>query len=151
MFLRRVSLAAGMAATVVLAGGCNKGPYETASVSGRVTVNGKPAPNVAVMFQPIAPEGNINPGPGAFGITDANGRYTLKLIGKETDGAVVGKHKVRIENYTEPDDPSYDGPRKARPKPAIQIPLRYNQGEAILEFEVAAGGTDTADFDLKAP
>jgi len=144
MIASRLSL---LAALVVLAG-CNKGPYEVAAVSGRVTLDGQPVANAAVMFQPVAPEGTVNPGPGSYGITDAEGRYTLKLVGKETGGAVVGRHKVRVENYTDPGDSSDDRPRKAA-RPANPIPTKYNRGEAILEFEVPARGTDQADFDLK--
>src|SRR5262249_24396048 len=111
------------AAVALVAAGCGKGENETASVSGRVTLNGQPVAKVAVMFQPIAPEGNLNPGPGSYGVTDSDGRYTLKLIGKETSGAVVGKHKVRIEVYTDPGDSSDDRPRKWV-KPAVQIPTK---------------------------
>src|SRR5438067_9089981 len=82
--------------------GCSSEPYQIANVSGRVTVDGKPVEKVAVMFQPVAPPGNMNPGPGSYGITDADGRYTLRLIGVEKKGVVVGLHKVRIENYTDP-------------------------------------------------
>jgi hypothetical protein len=143
MIVLRLSL---LAALVALAG-CGKGPYEVAQVSGRVTLDGQPVAKVAVMFQPMAPKGTMNPGPGSYGITDAEGRYTLKLVGVETSGAVVGKHKVRIENYTEPGDSSDDRPRP-RAKPAVPIPGKYNRGEAILEFEVPASGTDNADFPL---
>ena len=31
-----------------------------------------------------------------------------------------------------------------------QLPLKYN-GQTTLEFEVPAGGTEAADFDLKVP
>ena len=134
----------------VLPVACSSGEYQVASVSGQVTVNGKAVEKVAVMFQPVAVEGNINPGPGSYGITNSDGRYYLKLIGKETKGAVVGKHKVRIENYTEPDDPSDDRPRK-RPKPAVQIPAKYNAIEARLECDVPAGGRKDADFALTSP
>jgi hypothetical protein len=146
MKVSRLSL---LVALLVLSG-CSKGPYDTASVSGRITLNGVPVADAAVMFQPVAPEGNINPGPGSYGITDADGRYSLKLVGKETPGAVVGKHKVRVENYTPPGDSSDDRPLK-RSKQATSIPLKYNRGEAILEFEVPAKGTDSADFELKSP
>jgi hypothetical protein len=83
------------------AAGC-KGEYDTAPVSGQVTLNGKPVAKVAVMFQPVAPPGNINPGPGSYGITDEDGRYSLTVIGKETKGGVIGKHKVRFINHEEP-------------------------------------------------
>jgi hypothetical protein len=137
-----------LAVLAVTIAGCNSGPYQIAPVSGRVTLDGKPVEKAAVMFQPVATDGNINPGPGSFGITDADGRYTLTLIGIEKKpGAAVSLHKVRIENYTEPGDTTDDRPRK-REKPAMPIPNRYNRIEAILEFKVQPGGTTGADFEL---
>jgi hypothetical protein len=136
-----------LAVLAVVLAGCNSEPYQVAPVSGRVTVDGKPVEKAAVMFQPVAQKGDINPGPGSYGITDADGRYTLKLIGLERKGAAVGHHKVRIENYTDPGDTTDDRPRK-REKPAIPIPSRYNRIEALLEFDVLPGGTGDADFDL---
>ena len=135
-------------ALALLSVGCSSEPYQTAPVSGQVTLDGKPVAKVAVMFQPVATAGHLNPGPGSYGVTDSEGRYSMKLVGKETRGAVVGKHKVRIGNYYEQTgDPSDDRPRPA-PKPAVQIPARYNVIDPKLEFEVPAGGTDKADFPL---
>ena len=100
--------------------------------------------------QPIATDGNNNPGTGSFGVTDKDGRYTLKQQTKDQKaGAVVGKHKVMFENYTEPDDPSDDRPKR-RPKPAIVIPADF-YFHPKFEFEVTSSGTDKADFDLKIP
>ena len=128
MHYRRVAL-------VLFAVGCSTEPYETAPVAGQVTVDGQPAPKVAVMFQPVASAGHLNPGPGAYGITDAKGHYSLKLIGKETRGAVVGRHKVRIENYTDPGDPSEDlgdgesGGREAGRDPAMVVKEQDEESE----------------------
>src|SRR5262249_54064491 len=91
---------------VVAFAGCNSEPYRVAPVTGRVTLDGKPVPQLAVMFQPVATDGNTNPGPGSYGVTDADGRYSMKLVGKETPGAVIGKHKVRMDPYTPPADPN---------------------------------------------
>src|SRR5262245_13252044 len=96
---RRVMI---LAALAVWAAGCSNQPYKTAPVSGRITLNGQPVAGAAVMFQPVAPDNNPNPGPGSTGVTDEQGHYTLKLVGKETSGAVVGKHKVRITNFEPP-------------------------------------------------
>jgi hypothetical protein len=136
-------------ALILFVAGCSSEPYKIAPVSGVVTVDGKPVPKAAVMFQPIATEGHLNPGPGSFGITDSEGRYTLELVGKKTRGVVVGKHKVRIENYNEPGDPTDDRPRP-RVKAAIPIPPKYNvlDPKLQIEFEVPSGGTDKADFAL---
>jgi hypothetical protein len=139
-----------LALLVLLSAGCNREPYQVAPVSGRLTLDGKPAPDVAVMFQPVAVGGNINPGPGSYGITDDDGRYSLKLVGKETPGAVVGKHKVRLDPYSRTaNDPYSDAP--VRPtKPRTAVPPQYNRIEAILEFQVPAEGSDKADFDMKS-
>jgi hypothetical protein len=143
---RRVIL---LVALAVLSAGCRGEGYKTSLVSGRVTLNGVPVAKVAVMFQPIAPQGSINPGPGSYGITNADGRYNLRLIGKETLGAVVGKHKVRIENYTEPGETFDERPRPR--EPAVLIPAKYNAVEAVLEFDVSSRGSEAANFDLTDP
>ena len=129
--------------------GCSNEPYRTARVSGLVTLNGQPIANAAVMFQPVAAEGNYSPGPGSTGITGPDGRYTLKLVGKENPGAVVGKHKVRITMYESPSDPGKERPKRA--DPAMKIPAKYNDREGKVEFDVPANGTTSADFPLTSP
>src|SRR5437763_1564807 len=137
-----------LAFALLLVVGCKEERYAVAPVSGRVTLNGKALPNCEVMFQPVHTAGNYNPGPGSYGITDADGHFTLKLIGKETPGAVVGKHKVRFSMRGDPGDPSDDRPRVA--KVSVQLPAKYNDIEGKTEFEVPAGGTASADFPLSA-
>lgn len=124
--------------------GCG-GPYKTASVSGRVTADGKPLPNVAVVFQPVATADNKEPGPGSSGVTDSDGRYTLTIVGKSSRGAVVGKHKVRIMTMNDDTGSADDQPKLVKPA------RRRDKREAMLEFEVPPGGTDAANFDLKSP
>jgi hypothetical protein len=144
-----IRLASAWITALVIIAGCSNEPYRVAPVSGTVTLDGKPVAQVAVMFQPMA-EGTPNPGPGSFGITDADGRYSLKLVGKESPGGVVGKHKVRFDPYSdEPADPTVDRP--FRPKKAMpKIPAKYNQIEAMFEFEAPPKGTTSADFQLSS-
>ena len=80
--------------TVCLLVGC--AGQGLAPVSGRVTLDGKPAANVHVSFQPMATGGNINPGGGSYAIVDEDGRFTLKTVDGDKRGAVVGKHRVEI-------------------------------------------------------
>jgi len=61
-------------------------------VSGTVTQGGNPVEGVAVSF---ISEGG---GPGAVGVTDASGKYTLTTT-KQGDGAVAGKYKVTLAKY----------------------------------------------------
>jgi hypothetical protein len=139
LMLRRVSVAAVLA----FCAGCGGGPA-TAPVSGRVTLDGQPLPNAAVMFQPFDP-GNNNPGPGSGGKTDEEGRYTLTVIGTQANGAVVAKHKVRINMAPPESKPDDDRPKKYK-----QLPLKYHGKDTILEFDVPSRGTTSADFDLKS-
>jgi hypothetical protein len=132
---------------VLLAAGC--GSTKTAPVSGRITLNGKPLAKASVTFAPIGSKDKQEPGPSSAGITDADGRYSLTLIGEEGNGAMIGKHKVRIALQEEVDT-TVD---EIKPKDAAklkQLPLKYN-GQTTLEFDVPAGGTDKADFELKVP
>ncbi len=124
--------------------GCGSDPYSVASVSGQVLVDGEPANGARVSFEPIGNEDSPNPGPGSFGRTDEEGRYTLKIIG-EDDGAVVGKHRVRISMFEVKETP--DGEMQDVSKEAL--PARYN-ANTELEFEVPADGTEEADFKLES-
>jgi hypothetical protein len=128
---------------LLLLTGCG-GPYRIAPISGRVTLNGQPLANAAVSFQPVASEGKMNPGPGSGAFTDSDGRYTLVVVGHETRGAVVGKHKVRITLVADTD--SADD----RPKRVKQLPAKYNK-KTTLEYDVPPGGSTAADFPLTAP
>jgi hypothetical protein len=129
----------------LLASGCGGDPCAYAPVSGRVTLNGKALPNATVSFQPIA-VGTATPGTGSTGITDKDGHFALEVVGKNINGAVVGKHKVRIDLAREPEkDPSDDRPKKIK-----HLPPKYSGKDTTLEFDVPSGGSDAANFDLKS-
>jgi len=122
--------------------GC--GSNKIAPVSGRITLNGNPLANASVTFAPIGGKDKPEPGPSSAGTTDSDGRYSLKLIGQDGRGAVIGKHKVRIA-LNEELDTTNDQPVKLK-----QLPIHFN-GQTKLDFDVPSGGTDTANFDLKVP
>jgi len=115
-------------------------------VSGRITLNGEPLADAYVTFQPVG-GGNLEPGPGSYAKTDADGRFTLRVVGDERSGARVGPHMVSISAYT-----------GAVPEPTEErvarienlVPERYNT-ETTLRFEVPAGGTTEARFELISP
>jgi hypothetical protein len=132
--------------------GCGS-TYKLAPVSGKVTMDGKPLPKVVVTFAPMGTKENMDVGPTASAVTDAGGQYALKLdAGKP--GAVVGKCRVYINTTLEErskggggDEPDAPGPfrRMAREK----IPAKYSR-QTELVFDVPAGGTDQANFDLQS-
>jgi hypothetical protein len=111
-------------------------------VSGIVTLDGKPLGEANLTFQP-ATEGKIA-GAGSFAFTDASGAYSLHTVDSDQPGAVVGKHRVEIRLVV----PSYDGDPAKRP-PSKTLPAKYNS-QTELQFDVPAGGTDKANFDLKS-
>src|SRR5688500_5040150 len=97
---------------VLLVAGCGPAGPKIAPVSGTVYMDGKPLPNVGIAFQPIGSADNPNPGRGSTGVTDASGRFTLKIDG-EIDGAVVARHRVCISSMQktaiDPETGSEDG------------------------------------------
>src|SRR5690349_1889076 len=114
--------------TLLLVAGCSDGP-RLAEVSGRVTIDGRPAPKVHVQFEPVGSADNPNPGPGSIGITDEQGIYRLRTVWPQEDGAVIGKHQVRI-NLQAPleleAEPMTAAEFRAREKAAIkQLPAKY--------------------------
>ena len=95
--------------------GCNS-RASVVSVSGVVTLDGKPLANAHVAFQPIV-AGEKPPGPGSYGVTDSGGAYTLRLMDTDEPGVVIGTHRVEINLKTESDDrdPKSRPPTKTLP------------------------------------
>jgi hypothetical protein len=132
---------------LIVVAGCGPRAPKVAQVSGRVMLDGKPLPKASVTFAPMATKDNQNPGPTAQGITDQEGRYQLS-VDVATPGAVVGTCRIYIS--TRLSDPAIDdrdagGPIRSLPRD--KVPPRYNTSTE-LTFDVPAGGTDKANFDL---
>src|SRR5215213_805942 len=106
-----------MGVAVLVLAGCEGGGRKVVPVSGVVTVDGKPARNVVVSFQPVGSKEEPDPGRGSSGTTDENGRYTLVYDG-EKPGALTGKHRVRIW-------PQFEG---AREEPTGEAPAPDAKG-----------------------
>ena len=91
-------LAACLAASgLMLLAGCGGiEQFPTAPVSGVVMCDGKPVPMAMVFFEPIASGNDAIVGKPGFSRADADGKFTLSTYGTG-DGAVVGKHRVRVD------------------------------------------------------
>jgi hypothetical protein len=124
--------------TICPLAGCNQ-KANIVPVSGRVLVDRQPLANVAVNFGPLT--GGLDGAYAAYGKTDQNGRYTLKLVDDDQRGATVGKNRVTL-NESAPGGES-DG---AAPKAQFKLPPTARDG--TLMFEVPAGGTDAANFEF---
>jgi len=123
--------------------GCSENEYATVSVTGQVLLDEEPVANANIIFEPIAPKGEIIAGPQSFGKTDQDGRYSLRNQFKQ-EGAIPGKHRVRITNAT-----GKAGPDGEMIVDAGTIPMCYDL-ETVLTFEVQQGGPQVADFKLKS-
>ncbi len=142
-FRPRVVVVFTLFLAVSLLQGCGGPGYKVVPVSGKVTFGGKPMANVNVSFQPKSEEGaSGKTGPGSVGLTDAQGIFTLRTVEPEQDGAVVGKHVVRLAR-THKQDPTDD---RSTPRQFL-LPMKYRDGS--LTFTVPAEGTSEANFDLQ--
>jgi hypothetical protein len=112
--------------------GCR--PNDKASVRGKVTLAGQPLADVLVMFAPEA-------GPGAGGVTNAEGTYELFTGGAHGKRVFTGRCKISI-NEAEPVD------EKGNPRP-VRFPDRYKSNESSgLTAELKVGPNE-CNFDLE--
>jgi hypothetical protein len=117
----------------VLSTGCEKPPYDLASVRGTVTIDGQLLKQGKVMFTPIAKQGELNSGKPAYGRIQPDGVFVLYTYGND-DGAIVGEHGVTVINTADPStDPN--APKFGRVSP----PRRY---------QVVAGQDNEIDIEL---
>ena len=128
----------GVCLLVVACIGCGPGGPEIAPVQGTVTMDGDPLPNASVVFVPE----NGRP---AGATTDSQGRYKL-TFSEGREGAMLGKHKVRISTASDPSETPGGEPIPGTPE---TIPMKYN-ALTELEFTVKAGEPNTADFELES-
>lgn len=129
--------------------GCGGGDSfkpELGLVSGSVTLNGKPAPELNVTFEPQGEVGKKSiVGSASTAMTDAQGKYELKYGGTGAKGAVVGKHVVRIESA------AGGGPAGGESGVvAVMIPDTYNTN-STLKADVVAGNNPPVNFALEVP
>ena len=145
----RNSLCLPLAVGLLLAvGGCGSsgGRPELGTVSGTVTMEGKPLVGVVVSFSPES-------GRTSSGVTDADGKYEL-VYAHGAKGAQVGKHSVHISSQGGErggGDPNAEKGASSAAQPAYfrgRIPAKYDQ-KSILTASVAAG-RNTIDFKLEA-
>jgi hypothetical protein len=133
---------------LVLVGGCgpkypNLPPQY--AVSGKITLDGKPLAGAGIMF---LPRGETR-GTGAFAMTDAEGKYSLK-----TDhggpGAPEGEYAVTISKVINRDGTPYvPNPDVAEAGERETLPGIYSDSmKSVLTAKVPKGG-DTINFDLK--
>ena len=126
--------------TVFVVSGCGGPPPgpDLGTVTGTVTLDGKPLADASITFTPA----NGRP---SVGTTDASGKYTLSYT-IQKPGAMLGKHKVTITTQKpasggEGDEPAVRGREEL-------LPAKYH-AESELTADVQAG-PNTIDFALES-
>jgi len=136
--------------------GCGPGGPELGTVTGKVTLDGRPVTNGLVTFTPQAKGG------ASVGKTDASGQYELLCLDRK--GALIGQHKVTVTTLQEAaavtemrsdspeyakqaasatDQSAYDSAKVVEP-----IPARYNTNTELTK-EVKSG-SNVIDLELKS-
>lgn len=123
---------------LLLLSGCSDGRPKRFAVTGEVTYRGQPVKDAQVMFMPKG-------GRPAFGMTDAEGRFTLTSF-SVGDGSVCGEHAVCISKAVQ--DPNSD-PKLPYARTIPVLPQRYQSyASSPLRADVTSGGPNDFRFDL---
>jgi len=124
--------------------------WHLGSVSGTVSVDGKPVADAKVLFVPIDQAGSDSDrSPVSVAKTDKDGRFFLETVDGRK-GAVVGRHLVYVS--TKEVDVSTDGEKRKRERKAEKIP---NSGSRVLPETVLVkwfgGNRIRLDYSSKTP
>jgi len=127
-FMRYLSLFIAILTLLVLTVGCGDGKLATIKVTGTVTYEGEPLAGASIAFSPKI-QGEGHP---AYGITDANGNYTLQTqLGNVDGGTTAGEYTVIISKREQTTPTGATGTVIANtgppPVPKSLIPERYEQ------------------------
>jgi len=120
--------------------GCGGSEFDLVSVSGQVTLGGSPLQDAIVTFSPIG----SGVGTASFGRTDSEGRYELRTLEGNLQGATAGGHRVSVSTITIPPDAD-----ETTEIPPEIVPMKYRNGS--FKIEVPSEGTDAADIVMQTP
>ena len=146
---------------LVLAGlsvltGCSKtGPEFAVEVEGTITLNGKPLPNVEVVFMSELADAKGTANPASSGYSDEHGHYSLWCGQADTQGAVLGTYRVCVNDIAAMPLPAMEygddlaAARLHRPGP-LRVPSRYSSTAKTPFKDVKiASGKMSLNFDVK--
>jgi hypothetical protein len=139
----RTKLAAPLLVLPLVAAGCGESGPPRAPIAGRVTIGGAPLAAGRILFLPQAP----TEGPAASAMV-VDGEYNLT----ESDGPVVGSHRVEVEadlplGFALDDEAAF---AKAKGKlPRQPIPAKYNR-QSTLTADVKPEADNQFDVHIPA-
>lgn len=141
MAARRISIVLCLVAGTIA--GCGRGDrLPTGHVTGKVTIDGNPLPSGSLLFVPIGG------GPTSQGKIEADGSFKMGTY-TETDGAILGSHKVMITALKAPEGSGLpEDVRKGNGAPVSLIPDVYGDLEKSGLTADVKDDDNTIDFEL---
>jgi hypothetical protein len=123
--------------------GCGRGDgLDRRPISGVVTLDGRPLPRGAILFEPD-PRERVGT---AVGATIRRGAFAIP--GRE--GPEPGTYRVRIYASSAIQAPAGPGRSERAPRPMVEmLPGRYNR-QTRLNVDVTPHGSNTFRFELKS-
>jgi hypothetical protein len=119
---------------------CGPSGPEMATISGKVTYNGKPVPKGTITFIPTTPGGR-----NAVGVIAADGSYALQTE-KPGDGALLGDYNVTISAH---DEAVLDYIPAKPVEPKLLAPAKYENPKTTDLKATVKRGASPVNFDLK--
>ncbi len=124
-------------AGLLLTAGCGPGgDFPVSRTTGRVLCEGQPVPHVMVFFEPLQEGKSALVGKQGFAFADEQGNFAISTYGSG-DGAVVGKHRVRV------------GPPDGEEHPGFRCACVLNSEVDVAHVEVKAGEDNEFELVLK--
>ena len=124
-------------AVLLFDSGCGSGgDFPTAKTTGKVICEGKPVPYVTVFFEPLQTGKSALVGRQGVAFAEPDGTFSISTYG-DKDGAVVGKHRVRV------------GPPRGGDPPGFKCDCVLNSEVDVTEVEVKKAQSNNFDLILK--
>lgn len=131
----RCVICCSLLAVLLSALGCGSGDFPVASVSGRVLCDGQPVPHAIVFFEPLQSGESALAGKQGTARAKEDGTFVISTYGTQ-DGAVVGRHRVRVAPPDSDDHPQFN------------CPCSMNSEVDVMEVEVKKGEKNHFDVNL---
>lgn len=134
-------LAAALWLVACLAG-CVQHLEGVVPVAGVVLLDGQPLADAVVTLQPLREGSTVaDLVGGSVGKTDGEGRFSLRLIKPDVEGAATGRHVVTVTT-------AYAKPTDAIPPQGERVPAPWRNGSHTVD--IPAEGTQTLRLEIRS-
>lgn len=126
-----------LVSTLLIWSGCGPAGPELVTVTGVVTLDGKPVPKATISFLPSGEKGSPS-----YGRTDLQGKYELGYS-LDKKGALIGNYNVEIAvaRLSAAEKAELKASGEEVPDDSITLPQKYNKAGS-LTAEVKSGANE---------